>query len=146
MGAKPKKGFNMLNKTISCLLVAMLVCLSTVQIVSATSRKSENNKKEEAKIAKRASEIETAVRKLGVSTESKVKVKLRDKTKISGFVSKIEKESFTVTDKNGQQHVIEYRSAKQIKGNNLHAGVWVAIGVGAAVLVMLVILGQLIDD
>ncbi len=136
----------MLNKLISGLLVCLLIGVSSVQMAAAADTKTEKNKKEEAKITKRATEIEAAVRKLGVSKDSNVIVKLRDKTKIKGFVSTIGDENFSVTDKNNVTHVIEYRNAKQIKGNNLHAGVWVAIGVGAAVLVMLIILGQLIDD
>ena len=65
-----------------------------------------------------------------------------DKSKVKGYISDIQDDGFTVTDKKGVEHFIEYSSAKQIKGNNLHAGVWVAIGVGAALVVFLIIFQQ----
>ncbi len=135
----------MFNKTISFLLITLLINCACLQLAAATGGEKGNTRKE-AKIRKRGAEIKEGVMKLGVSTDSRVKVKLRDKTKISGYISSIEDDNFTVVDKSGQTHVIEYEKAKQIKGNNLHAGVWIAIGVGIAFVVIGVVMTILLSS
>jgi uncharacterized integral membrane protein len=129
----------MLTRATSLLLVFLMINIAGANLAFAGDLNEKKLTKSERKIKKRAESIKKGVKKLGVSKDSIVKVKMRDKTKIKGYISQIDEDSFTVTDKTGQSTVIEYTKAKQIKGNNLHAGVWIAIGVGAAIVLILLI-------
>jgi hypothetical protein len=110
-----------------------------VNLAFANDSNAKTSSKREAKIKKRAAEIKAGINKLGVGKDSIVKVKLRDKTKIKGYISQIGEDSFSVTDINGQTTIVEYTKAKQVQGNNLHAGVWIAVGIGAVFLAVLVL-------
>jgi hypothetical protein len=66
-----------------------------------------------------------------------VTVKLRDKTKITGYVSRIAEDSFAVADlKTGAETVVPYPAVEPVKGHNLSAGATIAIAVGVGVLVV----------
>jgi hypothetical protein len=70
-----------------------------------------------------------------VGKEAKVQVKLKDGTKLKGFISEITDDYFVVTnEKDGQSTAIPYPQAKQVKGNNLSTGATIAIAVGVALL------------
>jgi hypothetical protein len=88
-----------------------------------------------------AAKIKTNITKLGTGAEARVEVKLRDKTKLKGYVSRISENSFTVVDeKTGNASEVPYSSAKQVKGNNLSTGVTIVIVV-AIVLAIGAIVG-----
>jgi hypothetical protein len=57
-----------------------------------------------------------------------VKVKLRDQTKIEGYISDVGAETFTVTNRKTGG----LPSGKSVQGNNLSRGAKIAIGVGIA--------------
>lgn len=132
----------MLNKTISFALVFLLINCTCIHLAAAVKIGDKDKSKSEAKLQKHAEKIKKGVVKLGESTESKVKVKLMDKTKVSGYVSKIDEDQFTVTDNSGEGHEIEYANVRQIKGNNLHKGVWIGIGAGIALIIIWIVLNQ----
>jgi hypothetical protein len=129
----------MLTRVRFLLVVCLMLNLAGANPAFAGDLNEKKLTKSERKIKKRAEKIKKGVNKLGIGKDSVVKVKLRDKNKIEGYISQIDEDSFTVTDKTGRSTVIEYTKAKQIKGNNLHAGVWIAIGVGVAIVVILLI-------
>ena len=94
------------------------------------------NTKEE-KEARFAAKVKSAVAKLGTGTDARIEVKLKDKTKLKGYVGQINENSFVVIDaKTGAATEVPYPNAGQIRGNNLSTGAKVAIGLGilAAVL------------
>lgn len=73
---------------------------------------------------------------------SLIEVKLKDKTKVKGYIGEISDDYFVVIDKlNGTSTKVPYPQVKQAKGNNLSTGAKIAIGLGilAAVLVILLI-------
>ena len=127
-------------KIVSLLLVCLMINVAGVSLAFASDSKDKKIAKRERKIRKRAAKIKKGVRKLGVGKDSVVKVKLRNKTKIKGYISQIADNSFTVTDKNGKATVIEYNKAKQVRGNNLSKGAWIAIGVGIGAAAVIIIL------
>lgn len=129
----------MIKKIISILLICLVINVSGVNASFDNKSGDKKRAKREAAIKKRTIKIKKAVAKLGIGKKSIVKLKLRDKTKLKGYISQINENSFTIIDKNGKAINVEYRKAKQIKGNNLHAGVWVAVGVGATLLVLYLI-------
>lgn len=91
------------------------------------------------KEAKFTERVKTNIAKLGTGKDAQVEIKLRDKTKLKGYVSEIKENSFVVVDdKTGNAAEVPYSNAKQVKGNNLSTGVKIAIG--AAILVGVVVL------
>jgi hypothetical protein len=79
--------------------------------------------------------VREGINKLGIGIESKVKVKLKDKTEIKGYISEISDNGFTVVDKNNISNNIPYPQVKQVKGNNLSKGARIAIGIGVILLI-----------
>lgn len=91
----------------------------------------------EEKEARFAAKVKSAISKLGKGKEARIEVRLKDKTKVKGYVSEINETSFVVVDeKTGAATEIPYPNAGQVRGNNLSTGAKVAIGLGilAAVL------------
>lgn len=91
----------------------------------------------EEKAAKLAEKIKANITKLGTGKDAKVEVKLKDGTKLKGYVDKINENSFVVVDdKTGVSTEVLYPNVKQVKGNNPSTGAKIAIGVGIVVLVI----------
>lgn len=122
----------MLTRCLSLLLAATLVCsLGTVSVFAADGA---------GKEAARAEKVRRAVLKLGVGPDARVQVKLRDKTTLAGYVSEAGPDSFVVTDAGtGVATVVPYPQVKSAKGHNLSTGAKIAIGVGIAAAVVLVV-------
>ena len=99
----------------SCsLIVACLLTLSTIahQTTSASSKPDKD--------AQFAQKIKAAIVQLGTGQTSQVSIKLRDKTKLTGYVSEIGDHSFVVTDlKSAETKTVAYPEVVQVKGNNL---------------------------
>ena len=94
----------------------------------------------EDKETKSAEKVKANIAKLGTGKDARVEVKLRDKTKLKGYVSQISENSFTVVDeKTGNASEIAYPNAKQVKGNNLSTGVKIVIGVGIVIAIVVLI-------
>ncbi len=77
------------------------------------------------------SKIRAAVQKLGIGRDARVEVKLRDKTKLKGYISAAEQDSFTLTDsKTGSTQAVSYAEVDQVKKH--HGGLstrsWIIIG------------------
>ena len=122
----------MLKKMMSMLLVVLLVNLAVLSSVYAHDTKAEKD-------AKFTEKVKTNIAKLGVGVDSKVEVKLKDGTKLKGYVSEINEDGFVVTDANGKSTPVPYPQTKQVKGNNLSTGVIVTIGIVAFLLVLVVL-------
>jgi hypothetical protein len=87
---------------------------------------------EDARLAQQA---RVSVLKLGAGERARVEVKLRDDSKLKGYVSAAGADSFTVTDsKTGESNVVAYNDVAQVKksGNGLSTMTKVLIG-GAVV-------------
>ncbi|MEJ7849544.1 MAG: hypothetical protein WKF92_15790 [Pyrinomonadaceae bacterium] len=100
---------------------------------------------ETSKEVKHAEKVKVNITKLGTGRDSRVEVKLRDKTKLKGYVSEINANNFVVVDdKTGASNEVAYSNAKQVKGNNLSNGVKIALGVGlvAAFIIIIIIAGN----
>ena len=71
------------------------------------------------------------IQKRGVGEKSRVRIRLRDRTEVKGYISQIEETSFQVTDnKTGRASTITYDSVDRVKGGGLSRGSKIAIGVG----------------
>lgn len=129
----------MFRQLLSLVLVALLVGSAAMKPVYAGSK--------EDKQARFAGKVKASVLKLGTGEASRVKVTLRDKTKLEGYVSAAGEETFAVTDlKTGLATTVAYPQVRSVKGNNLSTGAKIAIGAGVAAAVVLLILWKVIVD
>ena len=123
----------MFKKLLSLSLVALLINLTAVPLVYAAA-KEENE-------ARFAEKVKASVLKLGTGEAARVKIKLRDKTKLAGYISVADDEGFTVIDsKSGIATTIAYPQVKSVQGHNLSTGAKIAIGTGIAAAIIFIIL------
>ena len=117
-------------KIVAVVLVALFLNLSYPSPALAGS-----SPEKEARFAEK---VQTEIAKLGTGQNARVDLKLRDKTKLKGYISEVGAESFVVIDdKTGTATTITYPQVKQ--GNNLATGWKIAIGVGIFIGVMLIL-------
>lgn len=121
----------MYKRTMSFILVGLLLNLVFHTTVMANPEKD----------AKFAAKVKTAVTKLGTGTEARVKIKLRDKTKIKGYISEAGEDSFSIiNNKTNTAIQIQYSKVKQVQGKNTLTGEEIVlIGFGIAVIIWLTI-------
>jgi hypothetical protein len=125
------------------LLTMMIACL----VVSAVSVRPIMASSRAEKEARFAGKVKLGVEKVGSGRDTRVEVKLRDKTRLKGYVSEIGENNFVVTDvKTGASNSVAYADVKQIKGNNMSTGakigIGIGIGVGLTILVVLLIIAS----
>ncbi len=129
----------MFRKLFTLALAALLINSVGMRLAFAESK--------EEKQARFAEKVKVNVLKLGTGEAARVKVKLRDKTKLEGYVSAIGEEDFTITDqKTGVATTVAYPQVKSVKGNNLSTGAKIAIGAGIAAAVIFLILWKVVVD
>ena len=126
----------MFKRILSIALAASLLSLFGSVPARAAVPKSKAEK-EAAFVAK----LKEGVAKLGTGTEARVEVKLKDKTKLKGYVSAVGDEGFSVVDaKTGTTTRVAYPQVQKVKGHNLSTGAKIAIGLGVAVAVLVILL------
>lgn len=114
-----------MKKVITMIVAGFLVAALNVQPIAAASKAE--------KEVRLTSKVKQGIEKIGSGRDARVEVKLRDKTRIKGFVSEISEDGFVVTDlKTGAANTIAYADVAQVKGNNLSTGAKIAIGAGVA--------------
>ena len=119
-------------------LLSVLLSSALLYAVASTPVRASTDAEKRIRLAEKA---RAEILKLGLGRDARISVKLRDKTKLSGFVSKAEEDHFVVTDlRTGESTPVTYAGVAQVKGNNLSTGVKVAIGVGIGVGATLLIL------
>ena len=87
-----------------------------------------------------ADKIKAAVAKRGTGPKAKVTVKLKDKTKLNGYISDAGSDSFTLSDsKTGQTKTLAYSDVAEIKkpgGLSLAAKIGIGVGAGLGLLAL----------
>jgi hypothetical protein len=121
----------MLKKICSVALAALLLQAAAAPALAKTNAEKE---------AKRVEKVRTQIAKLGTGKDAVIRVELRDKTRLEGYVSEIGAESFIVTNKAGVATTVAYPQIGKVKGNNLSTGAKIGIGIGIAAGVFLLIL------
>ena len=116
----------MCKKLLSLTLAALLIHLLVgAQFASAST--------DTQKQARLAGKIKLGILKLGIGKEARVAVRLRDKTKLVGYISEVREDRFAVTDINtGATTMVTYPDVAQGKGHNLSTGAKIAI-IGLAI-------------
>jgi len=123
----------MFKKLVSLFLIALLINLVGMATAYAASK--------EEKQTLFAEKVKATVLKFGTGETARVKIKLQDKTRLAGYISAANDESFTVIDsKTGMATTIVYPQVKSVQGNNLSTGAKIAVGVGIAATLIFIIL------
>lgn len=85
--------------------------------------------------------IKTDVSRRGTGEKSKVVVRMKNGTRLKGYISQSDDDSFDLTDsKTKQITTVPYGDVMAIKKSGLSTGAKVAIGVGIAAAVVVVVL------
>lgn len=122
-----------MKKTLSFTLIAILTQIFFVQLTFAKT-------KEE----KFVETVRTKITKLGTGSDAKIKLKLKDGTKLKGYIIESNEDGFAVMNsKTGQPVSVSYSQVGQAKGNNLSSGVIIVIGVVAAIVFIIFAASQL---
>ncbi|MFN0119263.1 MAG: hypothetical protein ACKV2V_02045 [Blastocatellia bacterium] len=129
------------------LLSLLLIATLAIPATAATDASPESAKKEEARF-RMTEKVKEGVVKLGTGADARIEVRLRDKTKVKGWISEIGEEHFMVTSaKTGAATRVAYPDVSGVKGNNLSTGaaiaIGAAIGAGVALLVLWAIFASL---
>ena len=121
----------MIKKICSVMLTALLMQAAIVPTFAATAAE---------KDARRAAKVRTELLKLGTGNDARVKLELRDKTKVEGYLNEATEDHVIVTDDKGGETRVPYPQVKTAHGNNLSTGAKIAIGAGIGAAVVLIIL------
>ena len=112
----------MLKKWLALLFAVLLIHTAITLPVTAQSTAKDN---------RAANKVMKNILKLGTGPEARVKVNLRDKTELVGFISSAGPDSFAVTDiMTGKETTVEYTQVKRLMGSNSRTGVIVGGGPG----------------
>ena len=121
----------MLKRICSVALAALLLQVAAAPAFAKSAAEKES---------KRAEKVHTQLAKLGTGSDARVKLELRDKTKLEGYISEAGPESFVVVNKAGVATTVAYPQVAKAKGNNLSTGAKIAIGIGIGAGITLLIL------
>ena len=121
----------MLKKICSVVLAGLMLQAAAVPAFAATNAEKE---------ARRADKVRAQLAKLGTGPDARIKLELRDKTKLEGFVSEAGADTFAVTDRAGKTTTVGYGQVSKARGHNLSTGAKIAIGIGIGAGVTLLIL------
>ena len=117
----------MLKRVLSVMLVGFLFSAAGVRFAYAGPK--------EEKETRFAAKVKEGISKLGTGEQARIEVKLRDKTKLRGYVSEAGHDSFVVVnEKTNETSTVSYAQVKQVKGNNLSTAAEIAIGIGVILL------------
>src|SRR6266699_1984178 len=113
------------------LLLVAVVVSNSVAVTQATQTQG----------ASQAAKVKTEVQKRGIGEKSRVKVRLRNKAEVKGYISKIEDASFDVIDKKtGRATTIPYADVEKVQGSGLSKGAKIGIIAGVAVVTFVVVI------
>ena len=129
----------MLKKVCSVLLSALLLQAAAVAALAKSSAEKE---------AERAEKVRARLAKLGTGRESLVRLELRDKTRLEGYISEAGPEGLVIVNKAGAATKVAYPQVVKAKGNNLSTGAKIAIGIGigAGITLLIALLIAASDD
>ena len=129
----------MLKKICSVMLAALLLQVAAAPALAKSAVEKET---------KRAEKVRTQLVKLGTGTDARVKLILRDKTKLEGYISDAGPESFVVVNKAGGATTVAYPQVSKARGHNLSTGakIGIGIGIGAGVTLLILFLIATSDD
>lgn len=129
----------MLKKICSVALVALLLQVAAAPALAKSAAEKES---------KRVETVRAKLDKLGTGKDARVKLELRDKTKLEGYISEAGPESFVVMNKAGVATTVAYPQVAKAKGHNLSTGakIGIGIGIGAGITLLIILIIASSDD
>jgi len=131
-------------KLTSLICWCLIVCLP---IMGWTQAAQPTEAKEKSLLeTQRSAKVKAEVERRG--QQARVKVTLRDNTEVKGCISHMDPDSFQVTDKkSGRITTIAYQEVGRVRNQGMSTGAKIAIaaGIGAAVIIVLVVLSQALN-
>lgn len=121
----------MFKKYLTLMMAALIFNLSLGSSAFAETK--------DEKAAKLAQKVKANIIKLGTGPDARIEVKLKDGTKVKGYVSEINESSIVIVDENKSVPTeVQYSQLKKIKGKNLSTGdkVWIAAGIISVVFIV----------
>ena len=116
-----------------------LACLLTFCILTALAPPATAKTKAE-KDAVFAERVRVGIAKLGAGEDARVEVKLRDRSKLAGYIQSSNEDGFVVKDfAAGDSTTVAYANVAKVKGHNLSTGAKIAIGIGVTVGIIILI-------
>jgi len=126
------------KKFLSLMLIGFLLNLFFYTSTPANSLEKE---------ARNTRKVKSEIMKLGSGTQSKVKLKLRDNSQLSGYINEIGENSFTVIEsQTGKATEISYSKVKKAWGKNFSTGQKILIGIAIAYVILMFIAFASTDD
>jgi hypothetical protein len=86
-----------------------------------------------------ADKVKREILKLRTGPDTRIAVKLRDKTKISGYLSEADNGGFVVVNDMGSPTKVLYPQVKKVKGNNFNTGAVIGIAAVAFIVIWIIV-------
>jgi hypothetical protein len=83
--------------------------------------------------------VRATVQRMGQGRDAKVEVKMRDSSKLKGYISAVDENSFVITDpKTGSSQTVAYADTMQVKkaSSGGSSRTWIILGAAAAAAVI----------
>jgi hypothetical protein len=128
----------MFNRILSLALTGLLMNVGFTPAFASPPQGEES-----ARLAK----VKADITSRGVGEKAGVKVKLRNKTEVKGYVYQVGDDSFVVADaKTDARTTIAYQDVEQVKGKGLPTAVKIGIGIGIGFFLLGVVMSQVVKD
>jgi hypothetical protein len=118
-----------LKKILSAMLAALVVQLACLPASAAGKA-----------AAKEAERVRARIAELGTGPEARVELKLRDKTRLKGYVGEATAEHLTVVGDDGRATRVAYPQIQKAQGRNNLSGKEIAITVAVVALIVIPLL------
>ena len=126
----------------SAIACALSIVLTQLLYLPTAVAKPSGSKEEQQQ-----EKLKAGIRRLGIGPDARIKVKLKDKTKISGYISEAGEDSFVVVNaETGKSDIVAYPQVAQAKGNNLSSNEKLAITLVVVGILAVVILLSVPED
>jgi hypothetical protein len=134
VGLQNSKEFLIVKRILSIILAGIVLTTAVVPgLVNAQSV--QGAVQDQVQVEHRAAKVRMDVLKMGVGEKARVEIKLRDNSKLKGYIGEASEDSFTVVDsKNGSNQRLEYASVNNVKkaGGSFSTRSWIILGAAVA--------------
>ena len=122
------------------MLRKILSLFLTVALIGFASGPARAETKEE-KAAAFTQKVKAGIVRLGTGTEAHVEIKLRDKTKLKGWISETSETGFVVMEaRSGKPVSVAYPEVTQVRGHYGHYGTRLLIATAVTLLVTVLVI------
>jgi hypothetical protein len=117
------------------------LCVAFLNFCFSTPAFAQAKQDEDVKLA---AEVKSKLQKLGEGKKARVQVKLKNGTKLKGYVSQVKEDSFLLTGDSAATPVeVPYLQIEKVKRSHRNtAWTWIGIGTLAASIAVIVVAGK----